>query len=106
MRCGADCGVHEDRCRRQLFFRQYRSPDGWAVRWNQRRIPLIEAAQAICTEFNARKAESFGNVGVFTFHGSKTLTTGEGGMLVTGGEGIRDRVLFLRDDGRLPGRKM
>jgi perosamine synthetase len=70
-------------------------------------IAVIEdAAQAIGTEFHNKKTGSFGNVGVFSFHGSKTLTTGEGGMLVTSNEKIRDRVLFLRDHGRQPGEKM
>jgi perosamine synthetase len=70
-------------------------------------IAVIEdAAQAIGTEFHSRKAGSFGDVGVFSFHGSKTLTTGEGGMLVTDSEKVRDRVLFLRDHGRQPGGKM
>jgi len=31
------------------------------------------------------------------------MTTGEGGMLVTDRDDIRDRVLFLRDHGRMPG---
>ncbi|GAG20856.1 unnamed protein product, partial [marine sediment metagenome] len=41
--------------------------------------------------------------GVFSFHGSKTLTTGEGGVLVTDKDDVRQRVLFLRDHGRKPG---
>ena len=49
-----------------------------------RGIPIIEdAAQAIGSEIAGRRAGSFGDVGVFSFHGSKTMTTGEGGMLVT-----------------------
>jgi perosamine synthetase len=43
---------------------------------------------------------------VFSFHGSKTLTTGEGGMLLTDDEGLYRRALFLRDHGRQPGDKM
>jgi perosamine synthetase len=41
-------------------------------------------------------------VGVFSFHGSKTLTTGEGGMLVSDREDIYRRALALADHGREP----
>ena len=67
-------------------------------------IAIIEdAAEAIGSELGGKKAGSFGDTGVFSFHGSKTLTTGEGGMLVTDRDDIRQRVLFLRDHGRKPG---
>lgn len=67
-------------------------------------IPVIEdAAEALGSEYDGRKAGSFGRTGVFSFHGSKTLTTGEGGMLVTSDRALRDRILFLRDHGRVPG---
>ncbi|HEV2881613.1 MAG TPA: DegT/DnrJ/EryC1/StrS family aminotransferase [Pyrinomonadaceae bacterium] len=69
-------------------------------------LPVIEdAAEAAGAEYGGRKAGSFGNTGVFSFHGSKTLTTGEGGMLVTDDEAVFRRVLFLRDHGRKPGDK-
>ena len=46
-------------------------------------IAVIEdAAEAIGSEYKGRKAGSFGDTGVFSFHGSKTLVTGEGGMLL------------------------
>ena len=67
-------------------------------------IRVIEdAAEAAGAEYKGRKAGSFGDVGVFSFHGSKTLTTGEGGMLVTDRDDLYHRVLFLRDHGRKPG---
>ena len=67
-------------------------------------IPVIEdAAEAAGAEYKGRRAGSFGDIGVFSFHGSKTLTTGEGGMLVTDREDLYRRVLFLRDHGRKPG---
>lgn len=70
-------------------------------------IAIIEdAAEAIGSEFHGKKAGSFGDTGVFSFHGSKTLTTGEGGMLVTDREYLYDRASFLRDHGRKPGDKM
>src|SRR2546421_625820 len=68
------------------------------------RIAIIEdAAEAVGAEYKGRKAGSFGDAGAFSFHGSKTLTTGEGGMLVTDREDIYLRALFLRDHGRKPG---
>jgi perosamine synthetase len=70
-------------------------------------IKVIEdAAEAIGSEYKRRKAGSFGDTGVFSFHGTKTLTTGEGGMLVTDSEDIYQRVLFLRDHGRKAEDKM
>ncbi len=70
----------------------------------ERGIAVIEdAAEAHGSEQGGRKAGSFGDVGVFSFHGSKTMTTGEGGMLVTNRTDLFDRVSCLRDHGRAPG---
>ncbi len=67
-------------------------------------IAVIEdAAEAFGSEYAGRKAGSFGDAGVFSFHGSKTMTTGEGGMLVTNRRELFERVLVLRDHGRVPG---
>jgi perosamine synthetase len=67
---------------------------------------LEDAAEAIGSEYKGRKAGSFGDASVFSFHGSKTLTTGEGGMLVTNDAKLFERAQFLRDHGRKPGDKM
>jgi perosamine synthetase len=67
-------------------------------------IAVIEdAAEAIGSEYHGRQAGSFGDTGAFSFHGSKTLTTGEGGMLVTSRRELFDRAGVLRDHGRRPG---
>ncbi len=84
-------------------------PDWPALRRiaGERGIAVIEdAAEAIGSEFRGCKAGSFGDVGVFSFHGSKTLTTGEGGMLVTDRDELLTRVLTLRDHGRPSGDKL
>lgn len=64
-------------------------------------VPVIEdAAEAVGSSQHRSPAGSFGRAAVFSFHGSKTLTTGEGGMLVTDDKALFDRILVLRDHGR------
>jgi perosamine synthetase len=70
----------------------------------ERRIALVEdAAQAVGAEYASRRSGSFGITSVFSFHGSKTLTTGEGGMVLTDDDVLWKRMLLLRDHGREPG---
>lgn len=64
-------------------------------------IPVIEdSAEALGSSFRGKKAGSFGLVSVFSFHGSKMLTTGEGGMLLTDDAQIYERCIKMRDHGR------
>ncbi len=70
-------------------------------------VVLIEdAAEAVGSCWRGRPAGSFGAMSAFSFHGSKTLTTGEGGMLVLDDDRLLDRVLRQRDHGRSPGDTM
>ncbi len=64
-------------------------------------IPVVEdAAEAIGSVCRGKRAGSIGCFGTFSFHGSKTLTTGEGGMFVTDDENLYERVLTLSNHGR------
>ena len=66
-------------------------------------IAVIEdSAEAIGSEIHGRKAGTFGDAAVFSFHGSKTMTTGEGGMLVTDRPDVYERAVMLGDHGRRP----
>ena len=47
-----------------------------------------------------RPAGSFGDCGVFAFYPNKQITTGEGGMIVTDSEEIRDLCRSMRNQGR------
>ena len=64
---------------------------------------LEDAAEAIGSRIGDRRAGSFGDASVFSFHRTKTLTTGEGGMLLLDDEKLFQRAKFLRDHGRAPG---
>ncbi len=67
-------------------------------------IVLIEdAAEAIGSIYRGRRAGSIGHFGVFSFHGTKTLTTGEGGMFVTADAELFERVSTLSNHGRRRG---
>ena len=67
-------------------------------------IPVIEdAAEAIGSTWGGRCAGSLGAFGTFSFHGTKTVTTGEGGMLVTSDDALYEKLRSLHNHGRRPG---
>lgn len=67
----------------------------------ERGISVIEdAAESLGSSLHGRRAGAFGDISVLSFHGSKTVTTGEGGMLLTDNTDLYKRALFLRDHGR------
>ena len=67
----------------------------------EKSILLIEdVAQALGTEVNGKKAGTFGDFGVFSFHSHKNITTlGEGGMLVVKDKKYADIIPMLRHNG-------
>jgi perosamine synthetase len=70
-------------------------------------IPLIEdSAEALGSTYKGIRAGKFGTGSVFSFHRTKTLVTGEGGMLLLDDEKLYERCMFLRDHGRKPGGRM
>ncbi|MGO7421067.1 DegT/DnrJ/EryC1/StrS family aminotransferase, partial [Rhizobium ruizarguesonis] len=71
---------------------------------NRTGIPVIEdAAEAVGSVWHGRRAGSMGAFGTFSFHGTKTLTTGEGGMFVTNDAALYEKVLTLSNHGRARG---
>lgn len=66
-------------------------------------IAIIEdAAEAIGSAWGESRAGSLGTFGTFSFHGTKTVTTGEGGMFVTHDAELAARVDQLANHGRDP----
>ena len=61
---------------------------------------LIEdAAEAFGSKFRGRHAGSFGDISCFSFYGNKTITTGEGGMVVSDDDTLYDRSLHFKGQG-------
>ena len=63
-------------------------------------VVLEDAAEALGSEYYGKKAGSIADAGVFSFHGTKTMTTGEGGILVTNNEIVYEKAKILNDHGR------
>ena len=69
-------------------------------------IPLIEdAAEALGSTLRGVKAGKFGIGSTFSFHNTKTITTGEGGMLLLDDKCLYEKCVKLRDLGRGPSTK-
>lgn len=67
-------------------------------------LHLIEdAAEALGSIWHGRRAGSIGIFGAFSFHGTKTVTTGEGGIFVTDDPALYESVLTLSNHGRSRG---
>ncbi len=63
-------------------------------------IPLIEdGACAAGAGLNGNPAGSLGDIGCFSFHPRKSVTTGEGGMLTTNNDELAEKLNMLRNHG-------
>lgn len=66
------------------------------------KIHIIEdAAQGVGVKYKSKHVGTFGEVGVLSFYGNKTITCGEGGVVLTDSKKIRDEVYSLKNHGRL-----
>ena len=61
---------------------------------------IEDTAEAFGSLYKGKRAGSIGDFGVFSFHGTKTITTGEGGMFVTNRDDLYETFLTLSNHGR------
>ena len=65
-----------------------------------RGIALIEdAAESLGSRYKGRQAGTASTLGTYSFHATKTITTGEGGMVVTDSEKLFDLMQLYRSHG-------
>ncbi len=62
-------------------------------------VLIEDAAHSLPAQQNGTYAGCFGDIGVYSFYANKTITSGEGGMLVTERDDIAQRVRRLRMHG-------
>ncbi|MBT0653022.1 DegT/DnrJ/EryC1/StrS family aminotransferase [Geomobilimonas luticola] len=60
---------------------------------------IEDCAEAFGSFYKGRHVGSFGDIATYSFYGNKTITTGEGGMVVTNDETLYDRVVHFKGQG-------
>jgi perosamine synthetase len=66
----------------------------------QNNLFLVEdCAEAFGSKYKNQHVGTFGDIATFSFYGNKTITTGEGGMVVTNDDTLYDRAVHLRGQG-------
>ena len=64
------------------------------------KIFLIEdCAEAIGSKYNGEFVGTFGDISTYSFYGNKTITTGEGGMLITNDQTLHERAVHFKTQG-------
>jgi len=67
---------------------------------DQHKLFLIEdCAEAIGSKYQGHHVGTFGDIATFSFYGNKTITTGEGGMVVTNDQTIFERATHFKGQG-------
>jgi len=62
---------------------------------------IEDAAQALSCTYNGNHVGTIGDIGVFSFNQNKTITTGEGGVIVTNDDELAQRVSLVRNHGEV-----
>ena len=61
---------------------------------------IEDAAQGIGVTYKSKPVGGFGEVGCLSFYADKTITTGEGGMVLTNDDELARKCLILKHQGR------
>jgi len=61
---------------------------------------VTDSCEAMGSHFDGRALGSFGDAGCLSFSPNKTITCGQGGMVLTSSDKLNDRLIELKDQGR------
>ena len=68
---------------------------------HRRSVPVIEdAAQGVGVKYKNKHVGTFGNMGILSYYGNKTITCGEGGAILTNNEKLAKACYRLKNHGR------
>jgi len=69
-------------------------------------LAIVEdCAEALGTRLAGQHVGTFGDVGTFSFFGNKTVTTGEGGMVITNDDAFAEKLRQAKGQGQSPTRR-
>ena len=66
---------------------------------------IEDCAEAHGATYDGRRVGSFSHISTFSFFANKVITTGEGGVCLTGSPALAERMRVLRDHGMKPDRR-
>lgn len=75
----------------------YGNPCDMGCVYKNKFIFIEDCAQSLGSKFKGKMTGSYGLASCFSFHSAKTMTTGEGGMVVTNNDEIAKRVRHLKN---------
>jgi perosamine synthetase len=76
-----------------------------AIADKHRLLVVEDCAEALGSRCKGKHVGTFGHASTFSFFGNKTITTGEGGMVLFKDRATHDRAMMLRDHGMSPERR-
>jgi len=62
-------------------------------------LVIEDCAEAFGSKYKNKYTGTFGDIAAFSFFGNKTITCGEGGMVVTNNDTLHDRAVHLKGQG-------
>jgi len=63
-------------------------------------VVIEDAAEALLSRLNGKYLGTYGNAGIISFSPNKTITTGQGGVVLTDDDILASRLRELKDQGR------